>query len=94
MAVTVPALAQNLGIESRDANQTAELQDILDAAIATVEEEAPSAPEAVNPLGAPPQTWRSNALRPISSTSPLQLVGNHSLTPSSIPARALSCLDG
>ena len=50
MAVTVPALAQYLGIESRDAARTAELQDILDAAIAIVEIDAPSAPEAVKDL--------------------------------------------
>ena len=50
MAVAVEALATYLGLESQDVDQTAELQDILDAAIATVELEAPSAPEAVKDL--------------------------------------------
>ena len=50
MAVAVGALAAYLGIESQDEDQTAELQDILDAAIATVEHEAPDAPDAVKDL--------------------------------------------
>ena len=50
MAVTVPDLAAYLGIESRDSSQTAELSDILESAIATVEDEAPDAPTAVKDL--------------------------------------------
>ena len=50
MAVTVAQLAAYLGIESRDASQTEELQTYLDAAIATVEKRAPGAPLAVRSL--------------------------------------------
>ena len=50
MAVTVAQLAAYLGIESRDSDQTVELQTFLDAAHATVEKRAPGAPLAVRNL--------------------------------------------
>ena len=50
MAITVVQLAAYLGIESRDSSQTAELQIILDAASATIEDEAPSAPASIKDL--------------------------------------------
>ena len=50
MAVTVAQLAAYLGIESRDSDQTLELQTFLDAAHATVEKRAPGAPLAVRNL--------------------------------------------
>ena len=50
MAVSVAQLAAYLGIESRDADQTVELQTFLDAATATVEKRAPGAPLAVRDL--------------------------------------------
>ena len=50
MAITVDKLADYLGIESRDTSLTAELQTILDAASATIEDEAPSAPTAIKDL--------------------------------------------
>ena len=50
MAVDVSQLAAYLGIEGRDADQTVELQLLLDAAGATVLEEAPDAPTAIRDL--------------------------------------------
>ena len=50
MAITVPQLAAYLGIESRDADQTAELQLLCDAATAMVEVDAPTAPDAIKEL--------------------------------------------
>lgn len=50
MALTVDDLAAFLGIESRDADQTAELQLLLDAANSTVEDEAPGAPGSIKDL--------------------------------------------
>ena len=41
--ITVAQLAAYLGIESRDSDQTTELQTFLDAASATVEKRAPGA---------------------------------------------------
>ena len=48
--ITVAQLAAYLGIESRDSDQTTELQTFLDAASATVEKRAPGAPLAVRKL--------------------------------------------
>ncbi len=50
MAIDVARLSAYLGIEGRDADQTAELQLLLDAANATVLEEAPAAPTAIRDL--------------------------------------------
>ena len=50
MAVDVSQLAAYLGIEGRDAGQTVELQLLLDAAVATVNDEAPDAPTAIKDL--------------------------------------------
>ena len=50
MAVDVSQLAAYLGIETRDADQTVELQLLIDAANATVLEEAPDAPSAIRDL--------------------------------------------
>ena len=50
MAITVDKLADYLGIESRDTSLTAELQTILDAASATIEDEAPTAPASIKDL--------------------------------------------
>ena len=50
MAVTVAQLAAYLGIEARDADQTAELQRLLDAAGSTVEDDAPDAPASIKDL--------------------------------------------
>ena len=50
MVVAVSQLAAYLGIESPDADQTAELQLLLDAANSTVEDEAPDAPTSVKNL--------------------------------------------
>ena len=50
MAVDVSQLAAYLGIESRDSDQTVELQLLIDAAGATVQEEAPAAPTAIRDL--------------------------------------------
>ena len=50
MVVSVARLAAYLGIEARDADQTAELQLVLDAANSTVEDEAPDAPASVKDL--------------------------------------------
>ena len=50
MALTIKNLADYLGIESTDDEQNAELQRLLDAANATIEDEAPSAPGAIKEL--------------------------------------------
>ena len=50
MAVDVSQLADYLGIEGPDTSLTAELQTILDAAVATVNDEAPDAPTAIKDL--------------------------------------------
>ena len=50
MALTVAQLASYLGIESPDTDQTAELQILLDAGMATIEDEAPGAPTAIKDL--------------------------------------------
>ena len=50
MAVVVAQLAAYLGIESLDSSQTQELQILLDAAVATIEDEAPGAPTAIKDL--------------------------------------------
>ena len=50
MALTVAQLAAYLGIESRDSDQTAELQRLLDAANSTVQDDAPDAPASIKDL--------------------------------------------
>ena len=50
MAVAVPQLAAYLGIESRDSSQTEELQRLIEAAMAIVETQAPTAPTAIKDL--------------------------------------------
>ena len=50
MAIDVARLAAYLGIESRDADQTAELQLLLDVAGSTVRDEAPDAPASAQDL--------------------------------------------
>ena len=50
MALTVAQLAAYLGIESPDTDQTAELQLLLDASVATINDEAPAAPASIRDL--------------------------------------------
>ena len=50
MALTIKNLADYLGLESTDNDQNAELQRLLDAANATIEDEAPTAPTAIKDL--------------------------------------------
>ena len=50
MAIDVAQLAAYLGIEGRDADQTAELQLLIDVARSTVRDEAPDAPDNVQDL--------------------------------------------
>ena len=50
MAVTVAQLAAYLGIEARDADQTSELQMLLDVSTALIEADAPGAPVPVKNL--------------------------------------------
>ena len=50
MAIDVARLAAYLGIEGRDADQTAELQLLIDVARSTVRDEAPDAPDNVQDL--------------------------------------------
>ena len=50
MAIDVARLAAYLGIEARDADQTAELQLLIDVARSTVRDEAPDAPDNVQDL--------------------------------------------
>lgn len=55
MALTVAQLSTYLGLGTPDAEQTVELQRVLDAGSAIVEEEAPAAPTAVKDLAI--QRW-------------------------------------
>ena len=50
MALSVAQLAAYLGIESPDTEQTAELQLLLDASVATINDEAPDAPTSIKDL--------------------------------------------